>query len=199
MARAEGRRPTLPNLRAAGPRAARSRSGTGDMRRHGRELTRPCPPCLLGTGCEGDDSAVMRKFRSLWRWCLILAVLANATAPAWAGAEMATAWVQRIGESQLVADVGSDAGAGKALSVRVPAADCDTAKTGPRKGGAPAHDDCDCSLSGACGCPCTLSVKLIDARVAFAARHLLSASPIRASWESVDPGLASSVFRPPIA
>lgn len=138
---------------------------------------------------------VMRKFWSLWRWCLILALLANATAPVWAEATMATAWVQRIGESQLASDDGTDS----PLSARIAGKDCDTATSAPREGGAPPHEDCDCGLIGACDCACTLSVKLIGTRVAFAARHLLSASPIRAAWESVDPGPASSVFRPPIA
>lgn len=132
-----------------------------------------------------------RKPRFLWRWCLVLAVLVNTVAPVWAGAAMAAELLQDI--SQQATSAGDDpaASGGKAGC----ASDAQPPGSESRSG----HDGCDCGSTGACTCPCAFSVKLIDVRVEFAARHLLSTVPARAAWESADPGPRTSVFRPPIA
>ena len=130
-----------------------------------------------------------RKFRLLWRWSLVLAVLVNTIAPVWAGAAMDAELLQRV--NQQAADDGKDQPVAKA--------GCESDTQTPGTGMPADHDGCDCGSTGTCSCPCTFSVKLIDIRVAFAARHLLSMAPIRAVWESADSGPRTSVFRPPIA
>jgi hypothetical protein len=132
-----------------------------------------------------------RKPRFLWRWCLVLAVLVNTVVPVWAGAAMAAELLNDV--SQQAASAGDDPAAsggeaGCASDTRQPGSES-------RSG----HDGCDCGSTGTCACPCAFSVKLIDVRVEFAARHLLSTIPGLAAWESADSGPRTSVFRPPIA
>lgn len=139
-----------------------------------------------------------RKFRLLWRWCLVVAMLVNTVAPVWAGAAMAADLLQSANRQATATDA-DDPQARLAASRK---AGCETDTTqaqAPRAGTAADHGDCDCGSTGSCNCPCAFTVKLIDIRVAFAARHLPSASPLQGSWESIAPGPTTSVFRPPIA
>ena len=135
-----------------------------------------------------------RKFRLLWRWCLVLAVLVNIIAPIWAGAAMDAELLYSISQ-QAVATEDDQA----PRSNPVGKASCETDTQAPGTTMPSDHEGCDCGSSGTCTCPCTFSVKLIDIRVEFAARHLLSTAPVRALWESADTGPRTSVFRPPIA
>lgn len=134
-----------------------------------------------------------RKFRSLWRWCLVLAVLVNAVAPVWAGAAMAANLLESVNQQAIAVEgeLTRSQASGKA--------GCESDTQAPDGGMPSEHDGCDCGLTGTCNCPCTFSVKLIDIRVQFAARHLLAAEPVWVAWESADPGPRTSVFRPPIA
>jgi hypothetical protein len=130
-----------------------------------------------------------RKFRFLLRCCLVLTMLVSTIAPVWAGAAMATEVLQDI--SQQAAGPDQVTPEGKA--------GCESDAQTPGMEGRSDHDGCDCGSTGSCTCPCAFSVKLIDVRVEFAARHLLSTVPGRAAWESADSGPRTSVFRPPIA
>jgi hypothetical protein len=135
-----------------------------------------------------------RKFRPLWRWFLVLAVLVNTVAPVWAAAAMASGVLQTatIQSAAAADDTVQHASSSQAAN------GCESGSAG--QGGVPAdHEGCDCDATGACSCPCTLSLKLIDMRVGFAARHLLSTVPAKAAWESVEPGPLASLLRPPIA
>lgn len=135
-----------------------------------------------------------RKVRFLWRWCLVLTVLVNAVAPVWAGASMAADMLKSVNQQAIAAE------GDRMTRSEAPGEGACKSDTQALGGGMPAeHDSCDCGLTGACNCPCTFSVKLIDIRVEFAARHLPAAEPVWAAWESADPGPRTSVFRPPIA
>jgi hypothetical protein len=135
-----------------------------------------------------------RKFRLLRRWCLILAVLVNTVAPVWAAAAMDADLLRSV--SQRASAVGvSEA----TRSSPTGQAGCESDTQAPGADTSSDHEGCDCGASGTCTCPCTFSVKLIGIRVEFAARHLLSTVPVRAVWESADPGPRTSLFRPPIA
>ena len=138
-------------------------------------------------------AAMNRKFRPLWQWCLVLALMVNTVVPVWASAAMDAALLRHGGQSAVAsADHAAPA-------VPVAGVECDTDSLAPGAGNPAGHEDCDCDSNGTCTCPCTVSIKLIDIRVAFAARYLLSAAPVRALRESADIGLRTSVFRPPIA
>lgn len=135
-----------------------------------------------------------RKFRLLWRWCLVLAVLVNTVAPVWAGAAMDADLLQSMSRQAVLAE-----GDQAVRSNPAGKAGCETETQTPGAAMPSDHEGCDCGSSGTCTCPCTFSVKLIDIWVEFAARHLLSTAPVRALWESADIGPRTSVFRPPIA
>jgi len=139
-----------------------------------------------------------RKFRLLRRWCLILAVLVNTIAPVWAAAAMDADLLRSVSQlSQQRASVLAASEPTRSDAVGQAGYESDTQAPGAD---APSnHEGCDCGASGTCTCPCTFSVKLIGIRVEFAARHLLSAAPVRTVWESADPGPRTSLFRPPIA
>lgn len=136
-----------------------------------------------------------RKFPLLWRWCLVLAMLVNTIAPAWASAAMTA---EMLGRHQAQAQVDEAGHAAMRTAPKARAA-CGSESQDGWAGTASEHEGCDCDATGTCTCPCTLSVKLIDMRVQFAARHLLSTAPARAIWESADPGPLTSLLRPPIA
>ena len=114
-----------------------------------------------------------RKFRFLLRCSLVLAILVNTVAPVWAGAAMAAELLQ--GVSQQAASAGDD----QTTPVGKAACGSDTQAPGTERRSD--HDGCDCGSTGTCTCPCAFSVKLIDVRVEFAARHLLSTVPGRAA------------------
>lgn len=135
-----------------------------------------------------------RKFRLLWRLCLVLAILVNTIAPVWAGAAMDADLLQSISQQAVVAE-----GDQAPRSNLVGKASCETDTQAPGTTMPSDHEGCDCGSSGTCICPCAFSVKLIDIRVEFFARHLLSTAPVRALRESADTGPRTSVFRPPIA
>lgn len=135
-----------------------------------------------------------REFPLLWRWCLVLAVLVNTIAPVWAGAAMDVDLLQRVGQRTMA--IAGDEATTSAASGK---AGCESDTRAPRTDTRSDHSGCDCGSAGTCTCPCAYSVKLIDIRVEFAARHLLSVLPAMAVWESADTGPRTSVFRPPIA
>ena len=136
-----------------------------------------------------------RKFRLLRRWCLILAVLVNTIAPVWAAAAMDADLLRSVSQQRAGVAAASEATASDVAGQ----AGCESDTQAPVADAPSGHEGCDCGASGTCTCPCTFSVKLIGIRVEFAARHLLSTSPVRAVWESADPGPRTSLFRPPIA
>lgn len=136
-----------------------------------------------------------RKFRLVWRWCLVLAVLVNTVAPAWASAAMT---VEMLGRHQAQSSVDGTGHAAMRSAPKARAA-CGSKAQGGLDGASSQQETCECDAAGTCTCPCTLSVKLIDMRVHFAARHMLSLAPARAIWESADPGPLTSLLRPPIA
>lgn len=134
-----------------------------------------------------------RKSRSLWRWCLVLAILVNTIAPVWAGAAMATELLQVALQTPGGAESEAGEHAQHSPAVAEAGRACETAGQGAD------HGDCTCDATGTCTCPCTLSLKMVDMRVRFAARHLLSSAPVSAAWDSAERGPPASLLRPPIA